>query len=186
VCVALCNEQGIPLHCAWAECFHGWAIAELGETDQGVSEIRASLGLQLSLGAEVAHPQFGAVLAEVLLHAGRVEEGLKAVDDGLDASGRHDERYYDAELWRLKGELLKMQDKTAEADSCFNMAIAIARRQAAKSWELRASVSLARLRLEEGKREEAQHVLRDIYAWFTEGFDTPDLREAAALLKEVS
>src|SRR6266852_2164192 len=185
-CIALCNEQGIPLERAWAQCPHGWALAELGQVEQGISQIRASLELQLSIGAEVAHPQFRAILAEVFWHQGRVEEGLESVEAGLEASSRHGERYYDAELWRLRGELLKLQDKMEEAESCFQKAIEVARQQATKSFELRASTSLARLWLQQDKRSEAHQLLGDIYAWFTEGFPTPDLREAEALLKEVA
>jgi predicted ATPase len=92
----------------------------------------------------------------------------------------------DAELWRLRGELLQGQDKTAEAEACFQKAIEIARQQAAKSLELRASTSLARLWQKQRKGTEAQHLLSEIYAWFTEGFDTADLREAAAFLDELS
>jgi predicted ATPase len=185
-CMALCNEQGIAQERAWAQCAYGCAIAELGQVEQGISQIRASLELQGSIGAEVAQPQFRAILAEVFWHERRVEEGLKTVEAGLEVSSRHGERYYDAELWRLRGELLKLQDKMEEADSCFQKAIEVAREQAAKSFELRASTSLARLWLQLGKRSEARHLLGDIYGWFTEGFDTVDLREAASLLKELS
>lgn len=101
-------------------------------------------------------------------------------------SNRNGERYYDAELWRLKGELLKTQDKAGEAEPCFHTAIDIARHQSAKSLELRACMSLARLWQKQGKQLEAQQVLGEIYAWFTEGFDTADLKEATSLLGELS
>ena len=107
---------------------------------------------------------------------------MQAVEDGLAVSQRHGEPFYDAELWRLKGELVKMQDKTAEAEGCFQKAIKIARQQAAKSLELRASTSLARLWQGQGKHKEAQQMLGGVYSWFTEGFDTADLKEAAYLL----
>jgi len=185
-CIALCNAQGIPLERAWAQGAYGWAMAELGQVEEGISQIRASLELQVSIGAEVAHPQFRAILAEVFWREGRIEEGLKSVEAGLGASRRHGERYYDAELWRLRGELLKLQGEVHEADSCFQQAIELAREQAVKSLELRAATSLARLWLQQGKRNEAHQRLGDIYAWFTEGFDTADLREAKTLLKELS
>jgi predicted ATPase len=161
-------------------------MAELRQVEEGISQIRASLDLQVSVGAEVAHPQFRAILAEAFWHAGRVGEGLKSVEAGLDVSNRHGERYYDAELWRLQGELVKVQDNMEEAESCFQKAIEIARHQAVKSLELRAATSLARLWLRQGKRSEAQHLLGETYAWFTEGFETADLREAKCLLSELS
>jgi predicted ATPase/DNA-binding winged helix-turn-helix (wHTH) protein len=185
-CIALCDEQAIQLERAWAEGWYGWAIAELGETDDGISRIRSALDTQLSVGSQVARSYNLAILANALWHAGRTEEGLQAVEDGLDVSKRNGEPFYDAELWRLKGELLKMQDKTADAESCFQKAIEIARQQAAKSLELRGSTSLARLWRQQGKRNEAQQLLREIYNWFSEGFDTEDLREAESLLKDLS
>jgi len=96
------------------------------------------------------------------------------------------DRYYDAELWRLKGELLKMQEKKTEAEECFQKAVEISRHQAAKSLELRAATSLAHFWQKNGKRKEAQRLLSETYSWFTEGFDTADLQEAASLLKELS
>ena len=185
-CIALCIEQGIATERSWAQCQYGWAIAELGEAEEGISEVRAGLDLQLSIGAGCSRPMFLATLAEVLWHAGRTEEAIQAVGDGLDASERSGERFYDAELWRLKGELLKIQKKTAEAESCFEKAIGSARQRAEKSLELRASTSLARLWQKNGKRKEAQRLLSETYSWFTEGFDTADLKEAALLLRELS
>ena len=111
---------------------------------------------------------------------------MEAVEEGLAVSNRNGEPFYDAELWRLEGELLKMQDKAAEAESCFLKAIEIARQQGAKSLELRASTSLARVWQKNGKRREARQLLCGVYTWFTEGFDTADLKEAASLLREVS
>ncbi|MBZ5615736.1 MAG: AAA family ATPase [Acidobacteriia bacterium] len=185
-CIALCDEHGILLERAWVECPYGWAVAELGKTEEGISHIRAGLEAQLSIGAEGARPQMQAISAETLWHAGRTEEALQAVEDGLAASSRNGDNFYDAELWRLKGELLKMQDKSAEAESCFQKAVEIAREQAAKSLELRACTSLVRLWQKQGRQTEARSLLGEIYGWFTEGFDTADLREAAALLEELA
>jgi predicted ATPase len=113
-----------------------------------------------------------------------VEEGLQAVEDGLAASSRNGEPSFDAKLWRRKGELLKMH-KTEEAEDCFQRAIEISQQQAAKSLELRAATNPARLWQQRGKRKEAQQLLSEIYSWFTEGFDTADLKEAASLLEEL-
>ena len=186
VCIALCDEQAIMLERAWVMCPCGWAVAELGRIDEGLSLARAGLDAQLSVGSQVARPQGLANFAEALWHAGRTEEGLAAVEEGLDVSNRNGERYYDAELWRLKGELLLPQDKTAEAEQCFQRAIEISRQQSAKSLELRASTSLARLWKTHGKRKEAQQLLAEIHSWFTEGFETADLQKAASLLDQLS
>jgi predicted ATPase len=171
---------------AWMSCFYGWAIAQLGDVEQGIKIARSGLGIQLSVGAQVARPQSLAVLAETLWHAGQIEEAMNVAEDGLAVSARNEEGYYDAELWRLKGELLKMQGKETESESCFQQAIEIARQQAAKSLELRACTNLARLWQKNGKRKEGQRLLGEVYSWFTEGFDTADLQEAASLLKELS
>ena len=185
-CIALCEEHGILLERAWVSTPYGWAIAQLGRVEQGITTARTALHSQLSIGAHVSRSQSLAIFAETLQDAERVEEALQAVEEGLEVSKRNGEPYYDAELWRLKGELMKMQNKAAEAESCFHKAIGIARQQAAKSLELRASTSLARLWQKQGKPTEARRALREIYRWFTEGFDTADLREAGSLLAELS
>jgi DNA-binding winged helix-turn-helix (wHTH) protein/tetratricopeptide (TPR) repeat protein len=185
-CIVLCDEQAIQAERAWVMCPYGWAVAELGFVEEGIAHIRTGLNTQLSIGVEIARPQSLAILGEALWHAGRTEEALQSVEEGLEVSNRNGELYYDAELWRLKGELLKMQDKSAEAECYFQKAIEIARQQAAKSLELRASTSLARLWLKQGERKEAHRLLGNIYAWFTEGFDTADLKEARSLLEELS
>jgi predicted ATPase len=185
-CIALCDEQAIQLERAWIESIHGWAIAELGQIEEGLGHTRTALATQLAIGAQVARTQFLAIFAETLWHAERIEEALQTAEEGLEVSNRNGERYYDAELWRLRGELVKMQDKTSEAESCFQKAIVIARQQAAKSLELRACTSLARHWQKQGKRTEARQVLSEIYAWFTEGFETTDLKEATSLLGELS
>src|SRR6185503_5414432 len=119
--------------------------------------------------------------------AGRVDEALEALKEGMDVTARNNEPFYEAELYRLKGDALGMAgvDSPSEAESCFQRAIEIARQQQAKSFELRAVMSLARLWLHQAKREEARTMLEEIYNWFTEGFDTPDLKDARALLDEL-
>ena len=128
-----------------------------------------------------------ASLAEAYGKAGQVEEGLAALAETLAVVNRTGERFYEAEAHRLQGELLRMQGADlGEVEACFRQAIQVARQQQAKSWELRAVMSLCRLWQEQGKREEARQMLAEIYGWFTEGFDTPDLREARVLLEELS
>lgn len=185
-CIALCDEQGIMLDRAWVMCPYGWALAELGQVEEGIACIRGGLAAQLSIGNQVARPQFLAILAEALWHAGRTQEALEAIEEGLGVSDSNGERAYDAELCRLKGELLKTQGKTAEAEDGFQKAIEIARQQAAKSLELRAATSLARLWQNQDKREEAHQLLGKVHTWFTEGFDTADLKEARSLLEELA
>jgi adenylate cyclase len=185
-CLAVCDEHGVAQERIWVMPANGWALAELGQVEKGIAQIHNALDLQISTGGELARPQFLAFLAEVHWHLGQVEKGLIAVEDGLAMSKRTGNSYYDAELWRLKGELSKMQGKMAVAENWFQKAIEIARYQAAKSFELRASTSLARQWQTQGKPKEAKQVLGDVYAWFSEGFDTADLREAAALLDELS
>jgi len=128
------------------------------------------------------------LLAEACGEAGRLDDGLSALTEALAAADEHGIRQYEAETHRLRGELLLRQDlsKAAEAQSCFERAIEIARKQSAKSLELRATISLSQLLDKQGRREEARAMLADIYGWFTEGFDTADLKDAKTLLDELN
>jgi predicted ATPase len=128
------------------------------------------------------------LLAEACRESGRLDEGQSALTEALVAADENEIRFYEAETHRLKGELLLKQDDSyaSEAKSCFQRAIEIARNQNAKSWELRTSVSLARLLDKQGRRDEARTMLAEIYGWFTEGFDTADLKDAKALLDELN
>ena len=129
-----------------------------------------------------------ALLAEAYAKIGQVEEGLTTLTDAMALVKKNGEHFYEAELHRIKGELLlsSSTENHAEAETCFHQAIDIARCQQAKSWELRATTSLARLLRKQGKNVEARQRLAEIYSWFTEGFDTADLQEAKALLEELS
>jgi predicted ATPase len=131
------------------------------------------------------------VLAEACGKVGWVEEGLTVLTEALAFVDKTGTRVYEAELYRLKGELLQssvqsLESRVKEAEECFHKAIEIARRQSAKSLELRAVMSLSRLWQQQGKKTEARQMLEEIYHWFTEGFDTKDLQEAKALLEELS
>jgi predicted ATPase len=138
-------------------------------------------------GTTLSEPYFLALLAQSYERVGQVEEGLRKLIEALALVDKTRERWYEAELHRLKGELLLQQsaDNQPEAASCFHQAISIAQRQQAKSWELRAATSLARLWQSQGKRQGAYDLLAPVYNWFTEGFDTADLKDAKALLDEL-
>ncbi|HKW68533.1 MAG TPA: AAA family ATPase [Terriglobales bacterium] len=183
-CIALCEEQGIMLERAWIMCPYGWALTVLDRQEEGISTIRIGLETQLAIGAQIARPQCLANYAEALRHVGRPREALAAVEEGIAVAKRNGDNYYDAELWRLKGELL-LASNTADSEPCFQNAIEIARQQAAKSLELRACTSLAQLWRQQGRLAEARQHLHDTFGWFTEGLETADLRRARSLLEQL-
>jgi adenylate cyclase len=171
--------------------FRGEALVMLGQVQEGMAQMREGMAARRSTGARCHLLGALGSLAEAQAKAGHPEEGLATLDEALAQMEETDERYCEADLHRLKGELLFAQgDQTKaslqEAENCFQQAIEVARRQQAKSWELRATTSLARLWLKQGRIDEARQTLAEIYGWFTEGFDTPDLQEAEVLLEELS
>jgi predicted ATPase len=207
--IALCTDQGIPFFLAIGTILQGWALAEQGQGEQGITQMHQGLASFRATGGESLTPYYLALLAEAYGKGGQAEEGLSMLAEALAVVDRTGERYYEAELHRLKGTLTLQsqvslgqvktgQDKSedtnprsltpdpqAEAEVCFLKAIEIAQRQQAKSLELRAVMSLARLWQQQDKRQEAHHMLAEIYGWFTEGFDTKDLQEAKTLLDEL-
>lgn len=188
--MTLSHEQGFALTLAWGLIYRGWALAEQGQGEEGIAQIRQGLTAYRATGAEVGRPHFLALLAEACGKGGQTEEGLSALTEALGIVDKNGEHEYEAELYRLKGELLKVEagtkGKTEEVEQCFLQAMAVARYQQTKALELRAATSLARLRYQQGKQKEAHTMLTDIYGWFTEGFDTKDLREAKVLLEELA
>jgi predicted ATPase len=186
--LTLATAQGFPLYVGYGTYWRGWACAMQGEDEAGLMHMRQGLAAVLTTGQTLARPFCLILLAEVAGHVGQIEEGLRLVTEALAAfetSGRGDLL---AEAYRLQGALLLHQAvaDTVHAEACFQQALAIARRQRARSWELRAAMSLARLWQQQGKGDEARELLAPIYGWFTEGFDTADLQEAKALLDELS
>ncbi len=149
---------------------------------EGIAQMRQGLDDWRSMGMEVAVPIFLSWMAEAYGKAGRAEKGLALTEEALDLVERTEERVWEAEAHRVKGELLQSSGRISEAEACFRQAIEVARRQEAKSWELRATLSLSRLLQKEGRSGEARQLLSEIYGWFTEGFGTPDLQDAKALL----
>ena len=200
--IALSTEQGFAFYLAWGTTMQGWTLAEQGQVQEGIAQIREGLDAFQATGAEVYRPYFLALVAEMHGKAGQTETGLTAVAEALAFVGRTEERFYEAELYRLKGELTLGKLKACpepsrrgqgsqfkgedEAEACFHKALEVAQHQEAKSWELRAATSLARLWQGQGKREEARELLAPVYDWFTEGFDTADLQDAKALLAELA
>jgi len=185
------DEYGLAPWSAIGISLRGWALVELGRSSEGIAQIRYSFNAHGKAGSEVARLHFRSLLAEALMKDGQIEEALPLVDETLGASLRNGGYYYLAELYRLKGELLlncglRIADHGFKgAEESFNRSIQIARQQSAKSFELRAVLSLSRLWQRQNKIEEARHALLEIYNWFTEGFDTEDLKEARALLDEL-
>jgi predicted ATPase len=186
--MTLSTEQGFPFWLAMGTILRGGALAEQGQATDGITQMRQGLAVFQATGAEVGRPYFLALLAEAYGRGGQVEEGLCALAEALAAVEKTGERFYEAELHRLTGELLlaRAVANQVEAEACFRQALDIARRQSAKSLELRAAMSLSRLWQHQGERDEARQLLPEIYGWFTEGFDTADLQEAKALLDELS
>jgi class 3 adenylate cyclase/predicted ATPase len=191
--IALSREHGFAFHLATGSILRGWALAEQGQEEGGIAQMRQGLAAERATGAELGRPHWLALLAEAYGKVGQAEEGLTALAEALAAVNKTGGRFHEAELYRIKGELTLAQSSVQrlassvqkEAEECFLKAIEIARRQQAKSWELRAVMSLARLWQQQGKKEEARQMLAEIYNWFTEGFDTADLQDAKALLEEL-
>ena len=201
--IALSREHGFRQFLATASMLRGWALATQGQRAEGLAQLRQGLADRGATGAQI-RPSTLLLLADVYGHIGQPEEGQRVLSEAETAAQASGERYYEAELYRLKGEwalqsgvchppsaIPSPQPPTpnphaeAEAEACFHKAMEIARRQQAKSWELRAAMSLSRLWQQQGKRAEARELLAPIYGWFTEGFDTADLQEANALLEEL-
>jgi predicted ATPase len=183
--VALATEQGFPLWAAIGTIFRGWALAMQGQGEAGIVQVRQGIAAYRATGAALSVPFFCTMLADLADHLGRPEEGLQALAEADTLVKQHEERWWEAEVHRLRGVLLlrQMGTQQAEAEACFQRALDVAHRQEAKALELRAAMSLARLWQKQGKRAEAHALLAPIYGWFTEGFNTADLQEAKALLE---
>jgi class 3 adenylate cyclase/predicted ATPase len=185
--VAVAAEQGFSHWRAQGAIYRGWVKVMNGEVTEGISLLRSGSAAYRVTGMEGNMTAFIALLAAACEIAGQVEEGLALLDDALQTVGRTGVRWFAAELNRHKGQLLlRRQGHPEAAENLYRKALSIAEEQGAKLWELRAAASLARLRREQGRRAEARDLLAPIYGWFTEGFDTPDLKEAKALLDELN
>jgi len=185
--IAHTAEHGLTDYLAWATGLRGWAMAQQGRSEEGIAQLREGLA-GFSATEVLLRPYFLCLLAEACTETGHLDDGLTALTEALAVADEHDLRFYEAETHRLRGELLLKQDDSnaAEAQSCFERAIEIARTQSAKSLELRATMSLARLVRSTARHDEARAMLAKIYGWFTEGLDTPALCDAKALLEALS
>jgi len=185
--VALSTEQGFSLWAARGMSYRGWAVAMQGQGEGGRAQVREGIAAFRATGAAVFVPHHYTLLAEVSAHLGHTEDALQALTDAHTLVEQHEERWWEAEICRLRGVLLLKHPATpqAEAEAWLQRALDVARRQEAKSLELRAAMSLSRLWQKQGKQDEARALLAPVYDWFTEGFDTADLQEAKALLEEL-
>jgi adenylate cyclase len=186
--LTLATTQEFPLFVGYGTCWRGWALAVQSQGAAGLVQLRQGMAAVLATGQTLSLSLCLVLLAEAAGYAGQIEEGLCLLAEAvtaLEASGRGDLL---AEAYRLQGVLLLQQavSDNAQAEACFQQALAIARRQQAKSWELRTAISLSRLWQQQGKPIEAYELLAPVYGWFTEGFDTADLKEAKALLHELA
>jgi predicted ATPase len=184
--VAVATEQSWPPWHAWGTIFRGWVKVKSGHVTEGISLLRSGSAAYHATGNEAWVAYHIALLTRAYEIAGQVEEGLTLLDDALQIVGRTGERWFAAELNRHKGQLLLRQGHSDDAEELYRKALGIAREQEAKLCELRAAVSLARLRCDQDRRAEARDLLAPVYGWFTEGFATQDLKEAKALLDELA
>jgi predicted ATPase len=184
--IALSDAQGFPFWLGLSRTFH--AAARVADGEPGaVADVSAGLALCAEDGRQGAAPAMLALVGEAYLAAGQLAEARSAVETGLAVAAQTGQPFFDAELQRLQGEIvLATGGEPADAEVLFQHAVDIARAQEAKSFELRAATSLARLWQRQGKRDAARALLAPLYAWFTEGFDTRDLKEAKALLEDLA
>ncbi|MBV8056074.1 MAG: hypothetical protein JO071_12640 [Deltaproteobacteria bacterium] len=186
--IALCAEHQFTEPLSLAKTLRGWAMAEQGHHERGIAQIQEGLAALNANRLEAFRPYLLCLLAEVCGKVGRLDEGLCAVSEALTVGDERENRKYEAEAYRLKGELLLQQGdcNSTEAQKYLQRAIRIAQKQRAKSLELRATMSLARLLAKQGLQDQAHGMLAKVYGWFGEGFDTPDLKDVKALLDDLA
>jgi predicted ATPase len=184
--VTVAKEQGFPHWLAEETIFRGWITVKNGDVAEGTSLLHSGSAAYRATGMQAWMPHFVALLAAACEIAGQAEEALTLLDDALQIVERTGERWFAAELYRHKGQLLLRQGHSNAAEELYRKALSIAEEQGAKLWELRAAASLARLRRDQGRHAEAHDLLAPVYAWFTEGFHTADLKDAKALLAELT
>jgi predicted ATPase len=186
----LATAQGFPLYVGYGTCYQGWALAAQGQSEAGLVQIRQGLSRLMATGLELSRPLWFVLLAEVASQVDPADEGGRLLAEALQAFESSERGDMRAEAYRLQGEWLLRQvqgttgpsARRTEVEACFWRALTLARRQQAKSWELRAALSLARLWQQDRRRQQARELLAGVYDWFREGFDTVDLQGAQVLL----
>jgi predicted ATPase len=184
--IAVATEHDFPLWGAQGTIYRGWAKVNNGDVTGGVSLLRSGANAYRATRAEAWTPYYTALLARTSEITGKIEESLTLLDDALQIVERTGERWFVAELNRHKGQLLLRQGYSEAAEELYRKALSTAEEQEAKLWELRTALSLAQLRSDQSRRAEARDLLAPVYGWFTEGFDTADLKEAKALLDQLA
>jgi predicted ATPase len=187
--MALSAKQNFPMLLNQATIIQGWALAELGHAVEAIAQIRHGMSEWKAMGQELEWSHFLGLLAEAYRRADRPDEGLEILTEALSVAERIGEGFWEAELYRLRGELLLSSaapSRASAAEDSLQKAIASASARRAKALELRATTSLARLWLRQGRKDDARQALDEIQRWFTEGFDTADLRTARTLINELS
>ena len=180
--VEFCVEHGVAAYEHWARFCQGLALARNGDPQAGIAHMRGAMEAAEKIDASMFRPLHQGHLGAVLCERGEIDVGLALLDDALATSQETGERFFDAELHRLRGNLLWQMGRKEEGEGALAEALDVSRDQKARLWELRAAANLARLRIEDGRRAEARDLLRPVYGWFEEGFDTEDLRQARAIL----
>ena len=185
--ITLAHAHGFAYWLAFGTIMRGWALATQGQWEEGHAQLHGGLDTWRATGSGNSGPYFLTLLVEAQRQEGQIEAGLTALAEALALVHTTGERWYEAELYRLQGELLLQHpiSNASQAATYFQHALAIARHQQGKSLELRAAMSLARLWQQQDQRAAAYDMLAPVYGWFTEGFDTPDLQEANTLLEEL-
>ena len=186
--VTLSTEHGFPHWLAFSKIMRGWAVADLGQKEEGLRQMDEGLSDWRAVGAELFVPYYLSLKAEAYGDLDQIDAGLDALGEGLEVTRRTGEEWWNAEIYRRSGALLlrKTSPDVLQAETCFQEALLVARRQQAKSFELRAAINLAQLWRDQGKPKKARDLLRSVYDWFTEGFETADLKQAKTLLDELS
>ncbi len=184
--INFCAEHGVGYYDNWATILHGWALAEQGALVEGIDQMQQGLADFRGSSSEARLPYYLTLLAESYGKAGQVQAGLKRLAEALDFAEKNNDDWYSAETHRLMGELMLQSGETEKAEACFQKSLGISRRQKARTLELRATVSLARLWLQQNRQAKARNILEGIFSWFSEGFDMVDLKTARQLIDELA
>jgi len=184
--LALSTEHGFPVYLGWATAYRGMWLTALGQAQEGLTLLTQGLAARRVTGCTLSTPTVLVGFAETYAMLGQPVEGLNCLAEAAQIIEATEERFSEAELHRVRGDLLNATGNRAAAEQSHHQALAIAERQSAKLFELCAATNLARLWCDQGKCDEARHLLEPIYGWFTEGFDTPVLQEAKTLLETLT